>query len=46
MTPFCKVDSPIYFIRGTWQVFGRCIFFVIIFRKIKKLKKIIYILSP
>ncbi|CAI9538569.1 unnamed protein product, partial [Staurois parvus] len=40
MTPFCKVDSPTYFIRGMASFFEVVFFFVFflsIFRKIKKL---------
>ncbi|CAI9534597.1 unnamed protein product, partial [Staurois parvus] len=32
MTPFCRVDSPTYFIRGMAS-FLKLYFFVIIFRK-------------
>ncbi|CAI9567063.1 unnamed protein product, partial [Staurois parvus] len=35
MTPFCRVDSPMYFIRGMVS-FLKLYFYVIIFRKMKK----------
>ncbi|CAI9545503.1 unnamed protein product, partial [Staurois parvus] len=40
MTPFCRVDSPTYFIRGMasfLKLYFFCNFFVIICRKMKKL---------
>ncbi|CAI9574363.1 unnamed protein product, partial [Staurois parvus] len=36
MTPFCRVDSRTYFIRGMARFLKLYFFFVIIFRKIKK----------
>ncbi|CAI9589764.1 unnamed protein product, partial [Staurois parvus] len=42
MTPFCRVDSPTYFIRGMASFLK--FFFVIIFRKMKNI--FFYILSP
>ncbi|CAI9571662.1 unnamed protein product, partial [Staurois parvus] len=36
MTPFCRVDSPTYFIRGMVS-FLKLYFFVIIFRKMKNI---------
>ncbi|CAI9551817.1 unnamed protein product, partial [Staurois parvus] len=36
MTTFCRVDSPAYFVRGMAMFFEVVIFFVIIFRKMKK----------
>ncbi|CAI9617089.1 unnamed protein product, partial [Staurois parvus] len=43
MTPFCRVDSPTYFIRGMAS-FLKLYFFVIIFQKMKNI--FFYILSP
>ncbi|CAI9541556.1 unnamed protein product, partial [Staurois parvus] len=37
MTPFCKVDSPTYFIRGMASFFEVVFFFFIIFRKMKNI---------
>ncbi|CAI9554800.1 unnamed protein product, partial [Staurois parvus] len=37
MTPFCRVDSPKYFIRGMASFFEVVIFFVINFWKMKKI---------
>ncbi|CAI9537263.1 unnamed protein product, partial [Staurois parvus] len=36
MTPFCRADSPPYFIRGMAS-FLKLYFFVIIFRKMKNI---------
>ncbi|CAI9565444.1 unnamed protein product, partial [Staurois parvus] len=36
MTPFCRVDSPTYFIRGMASFF-KLYFFGIIFRKMKNI---------
>ncbi|CAI9532884.1 unnamed protein product, partial [Staurois parvus] len=44
MTPFCRVDSPTYFIRGMAS-FLKLFFFVIIFRENEKIF-FFYILSP
>ncbi|CAI9571882.1 unnamed protein product, partial [Staurois parvus] len=44
MTPFCKVDSLTYFIKRHGEFF-EVVFFVIIFRKMKK-NIFFYILSP
>ncbi|CAI9533658.1 unnamed protein product, partial [Staurois parvus] len=43
MTPFCRVDSPTYFIRGM-ACFLKLYFFVRIFRKMKNI--FFYIPSP
>ncbi|CAI9569829.1 unnamed protein product, partial [Staurois parvus] len=44
MTPFCRVDSPTYFIRGMASFLKLYFFFVIIFRQMKNI--FFFILSP